>query len=451
MTQPTVDRSRVPLPEFPAEYTFPPVEQATVGGGIPLYHARDLRTELATIWILWDKGVEYEDVPGLLSFTAGMLTRGTAAKSAEQVSEAVDELGARLSFTAAWDMTSVQLHVLREKLPDALALLRECLTESSFGADEIERLRAVREAAIHHHLSDPEELARRAVLDVWYGSHPYGHRSGGTIESLRSIDADTCRRCHRRFFAERPRAIVASSGLDTDKLAALLTHALPGEWEPAMPWPVLLPASAPLSAAIGLVEKKDAQQTSFRFMMPTPFNSAPEAPAAEFLGIVLGGMFLSRLNSVIREVRGYTYGIGGATSVRTLSATYGVGSNFGNDVTEAAVRETLEVIRRFGSEPLEEGEFTTAKMFVLGTMLQRTETGRQVAGIVANAVLHNLPIRHLEDMYRAVRALDRESLLAVQQQWFTPSSFAIGMSGDLTLLHSFAHTLGEVTVCDVAP
>jgi predicted Zn-dependent peptidase len=84
-------------------------------------------------------------------------------------------------------------------------------------------------------------------------------------------------------------------------------------------------------------------------------------------------------------------------------------------------------------------------------MLQRTETGRQVAGIVANAVLHNLPLRHLEDMYRAVRALDRESLLAVQQQWFTPSSFAIGMSGDLTLLRSFAHTLGDVTICDVTP
>lgn len=125
---------------------------------------------------------------------------------------------------------------------------------------------------------------------------------------------------------------------------------------------------------------------------------------AQLLGTYcLGGTLTSRLDVVLREEKGYTYGVrASAQSLRspadgTGAALLAIGGSVETDVTGPALADTWQVLRSL-ADGLTDAERDAAADFLVGVAPLRYETSAAVAGTLADQVEQQLP-----DDYQAVQ------------------------------------------------
>ena len=99
-----------PAPVAAPRLTLPSVDTARLGNGLTVLVSRNAEVPVVTAQLVIDGGARSEtDLFGLATFTAGMLDEGAAGKSALELAEAVEFLGARLGTGAGWESFNVSL------------------------------------------------------------------------------------------------------------------------------------------------------------------------------------------------------------------------------------------------------------------------------------------------------------------------------------------------------
>jgi zinc protease len=97
----------------------PRARARTLANGLAVLYVR--RPEVPAVQaVLVTRGGSADDpadLPGLASFTAGMLDEGAGGRSSLQLSDALEQLGASLSASTGWDGAQVGLYVLRARSP----------------------------------------------------------------------------------------------------------------------------------------------------------------------------------------------------------------------------------------------------------------------------------------------------------------------------------------------
>src|SRR5207248_1800778 len=78
---------------------------------------------------------------GIGSFTAAMLEEGAGSRSALEIADAADFLGADIGSTSAVDSSAVRLHVPSARLADALPIMADVALRPTFPRDELDRQR----------------------------------------------------------------------------------------------------------------------------------------------------------------------------------------------------------------------------------------------------------------------------------------------------------------------
>ena len=142
--------------------------------------------------VLVDAGARLDPAgkEGLGNLTADLLTEGTEKRSAQQISDAADFIGASLSSSAGDDYASVRLTVLRKYLNEGLDLLAGVLLRPDLSAAGGGRAGGRRMlAAIRSSEDNPGAVAERAFDKALFGSGPYGHPVMGWPDAVRSSDA----------------------------------------------------------------------------------------------------------------------------------------------------------------------------------------------------------------------------------------------------------------------
>ena len=122
---------------------------------------------------------------GLASLTAAMLDEGAGARSALEIADEAEFLGAELSTASSFDASAVRLNVPVRALERALPIMADVALEPTFPAGELERLREERLTALLQARDDPAAVAAAAFPRVVYGdAHRYGTGAVGTTATL---------------------------------------------------------------------------------------------------------------------------------------------------------------------------------------------------------------------------------------------------------------------------
>ena len=138
------DRSKPPAPGPPAKLDLPAIQKLALSNGIPVLFIERHRVPLVQVSVVVKAGAAADPrgKAGLANLTAEMLDRGAGGRSALELSDAVDHLGADLSAGAGWDQTLVGLNVPSPRLGEALPLLADVVRRPAFRPEELERVRA---------------------------------------------------------------------------------------------------------------------------------------------------------------------------------------------------------------------------------------------------------------------------------------------------------------------
>ncbi|MBI2209522.1 MAG: insulinase family protein [Deltaproteobacteria bacterium] len=132
--------------------------RSVLENGLVLLASEERGLPMVTFNLLIRAGSRYDPQgrEGLANLTARLLTYGTRSRTALQISETLDFIGATLSAGAGEELASVNLTLLKKDLDVGLNLLAEILTASIFPQQEIERQK---QAGVDR----PAEISRGAL------------------------------------------------------------------------------------------------------------------------------------------------------------------------------------------------------------------------------------------------------------------------------------------------
>lgn len=443
--QQALDRTVVPDVGDPLSLEFPEIQDYTLDNGLRVVLVERHALPLVSLELQFRGGASAHpaEQAGLAALTADMLDEGTATRSALEIADAIDLLGATLSSTAGYDASQLRLSVLRTRFPDALDILADVVLHPAFPEPDLERVRQERLARIIQRSDVPGALADNAFIHVLYGAdHPYGVPLIGTEESLRTLTRGDVSAFFTQRYAPGQATLIVAGDVAREDLDALLAEAFAG-WRGAGEDPPVLPEVAVRTErTLYLVNKDDAAQSEVRVGRVAVGRSTADYYPLSVLNTVLGGSFTSRLNSKLREEKGYTYGAGSFFDMRKIPGPFEAASAVATPVTDSAVADFVVEIDRMRDEVVPDAELDRARNYVALQLPQRFESLDDVVRRLSELALYGVPLDFYEGYVEGVEAVSAVDIRRAAAAHLGTDRMVIVIAGDLSVIEEPVRSLG---------
>ncbi|MDM4720447.1 pitrilysin family protein [Micromonospora sp. WMMA1363] len=434
-----------PGPGAARPYRFPQVIRRGVAGG-QVVAAHLPGQTLAVALLLLDAGAGREPggKEGLGAVLAKALEEGTAQRDATAYALAIEALGTELVIGLDWDAFQVSVQVPVDRLPAAVELLAEAVRTPRLDPDDVRRVRDDEATALRMDWASPGPRAEAALrADLFGVENRWGRPLYGDPDSVAALDVEDVRVFHSEWFI-RPGTLVVAGDLDRldlDRLGAA-AFAGTGGGPPDRGGPIAVPPRD--GRRIILVDRPGSVQSTLRLGHPSPHRAHPDHVPMTLAGTVLGGAFTSRLNHLIREVHGYTYGIRADFAASRRFGRFAVSSNVQTAVTAPALVEAVGEITRTQQAGVTEEELAVARSWRAGQLSVELQTPRAIAAALATLVVHELPDDYHARLREALLAADVDQVSAAAATHLHPESLTLVIEGDAALIRD------ELTVTDLA-
>ncbi|MEZ5896324.1 MAG: pitrilysin family protein [Parvularculaceae bacterium] len=313
-----IDRSKgLPAVTSSPDLIFPQIEEGALNNGIKVVVANRPTVPVVNISMQFDAGYAADSVEGgklgVASFAGAMLDEGTKRRSALQIAEEVETLGATLSADSNLDMTSVTLSSLKENLAKSLDLMADVIQNPAFETTEMEKLRTRWIAGIAQEKASPVQLALRILPPLIYGeNHAYGvpFTGSGTVDSINSLTRDDLANFHKTWLRPDNATIFVTGDATLASIKPQLERAFGGWRAPAdeIPAKNIARVDRPARGKVIIVDKPGSPQSLILAGHVAPPTGAPNNIALTAMNDILGGQFSARVNMNLREDKGWAYG-----------------------------------------------------------------------------------------------------------------------------------------------
>ena len=449
--QQPVDRAKPPAIGPAPSLKLPALETRTLSNGLQVRIMGVHKVPTVHLELAIRTGITADPAgkSGVASLAADMLDEGAGTRSALEIADAIDFLGAELTTTGGADATYVELHVPVARLADALPVMADVVARPTFPEAELKRLREERLAGLLEMEDDPEQLIQVAFPRLLFGAqHRYGTPAIGTAASLKGITAADLKAFHAANVRPSNAVLIVAGDVTADSVLPQLERAL-GGWKAAGGAPTAAALTAPASAArrVYLIDKPGAAQSQIRIGSVAVARSTPDYFALRVLNTVLGEAFTSRLNTNLREVHGYAYGASSRFDMRLSAGPFYAAAGVQTDKTGESLKEFFVELARI-HETIPAAELDKAKNY-LALLLPRTfETTRDTANALAQAWIYDLPADYYTTYADRVRAVTAADVKRVADKYIVPDKLAVVVVGDRKATEAAvkAQNLGPVTI-----
>jgi predicted Zn-dependent peptidase len=369
---------------------------------------------------------------GVASLTAAMLTEGAGSRSALEIADAVDFLGADVSAVSAFDSSSVRLHVPVARLAEALPLMADVALRPTFPREELERQRQQRLTGIIQARDDPASIAALAFGRVLYGPGRFGTATVGTAEDIKKFTTDDLRAFYASRFVPGNSTLIVVGDVTADRVVPQLESAF-GSWKAAAAAAAAAssPSSAPARARreVYLVDKPEAPQTQIRIGTVGVDRATPDYFPIQILNTILGGAFSSRLNMNLREKHGYTYGASSAFDMRARPGPFFAGAGVQTDKTSESLQEFFNELNGI-LQPIPGDELARAKNYVALRFPGGFETTGDISRRLEEMLVYHLPDDYFANYVKSIEAVTGADVQRVARKYVDPNKMAVVVVGD---------------------
>ena len=174
-----------------------------------------------------------------------------------------------------------------------------------------------------------------------------------------------------------------------------------------------------------------AAQSELRVGRVAAARSTPDYAALAVMNTILGGTFVSRINSKLREEKGFTYGVRSTFDYRREPGPFAVQTSVQASATTEAIADILTEIRGIGGDrPATAAEIARAQAALTRSYPRSFETAEQVTRAVAQIALHGLPDDYFDGFVRDVSRVTAEQVSDVARRYAAPDDLHVVVVGD---------------------
>jgi zinc protease len=362
---------------------------------------------------------------GVADMTSALMGTGSKNMTKNAFNEEVDQLGANVSI---WG-SGAAANGLSKYNNRILELMAEGALYPVFTQEEFDKQKAqIVEGLKSEEKNVPSVASRVQDVLVYGANHPQGEYL--SEQTLNNVTLADVRANYNTYFVPGKAYLVVVGDVKLKDVKKQVTK-LFGNW------------TAGVAPTIAYSDPKDVQYTQVNFVdMANAVQSEiavinvtnlkmtdKEYFAALLANQILGGGGEGRLFLNLREAHGWTYGaysgIGGNKYVGTFSSTTSVR----NTVTDSAVVEILNEIKKIRTELVSEEDLRNAKAKYVGNFVIQIEKPATIARYAMLTRTQSLPDDFYENYIKNINAVTPEDVRNAAKKYFSADNSRIVIVG----------------------
>jgi len=420
-----LDRSKMPEPGPAPQIQIGNFESFTLDNGLKVFVVENSKLPVVSFSFLFDYDKVLEgDKAGLSDITGQLLKTGTIKRSKEEIDEAIDFIGARVSTSA----NSVFASSLSRHTGVLLHVISDIIINAKFNQEELDRLKTQTISGLASSKNSPEAIIQRLRLKLLYGeNHPYGESP--TEETVNNIKLEDCENFYKTYIRPNVSYLAIVGDVKKKDIQPLIERYF-GEWEKKdVPEHTYETPTAPERTTVSIVDRPVSVQSTISVAFPVELQPASdEAMKAGLMNSILGGG-AARLFYNLRETHGYTYGAYSNLSPDKLIGNFNASTSVRTSVTDSAITEILYEINKIRTELVPEDEFNQNKNEWAGAFALSLERAQTIARFALNIERYNLPTDYYANYLKKFEAITQEDVKKAAQKFLKPENAHIIVVG----------------------
>ncbi|MCH1596495.1 MAG: insulinase family protein [Flavobacteriaceae bacterium] len=422
-----VDRSQQPEPNGSPVIKLEEPQTFELKNGLKVLVVENHKLPRVSVQLLLDNPPILEgEKAGVSSLTGSLLGKGSVNISKDDFNDEVDFLGASINFSGQSAFAST----LSRNFPRIIELMADAAINPNFSGEEFDK---EKERYIENLKSDEKNVsavARRVESALAYGTtHPNGEFS--SIESIEKVTLEDTKAFYEDFFVPENAYLVLIGDL-TLKEAKKLVKSNFGKWKAkSTKVTPFTEASNPEITEINFVDMPNAVQSEIivQNLVDLKMSDEDYIPAL-IANQILGGGAEGRLFLNLREDKGYTYGsYSGIGSSKDTKARFRATAQVRNAVTDSAVVQILEEVKRIRIELVNQEDLKNAKEKYKGSFVRSLERPQTVANFALNIETQGLDGDFYETYLSRIDAVTAEEVMAAANKFFALNNLRIVVVG----------------------
>ena len=372
-----------------------------------------VRSVALGVWAAAGSRDETPEEAGVSHFLEHMMFKGTPTRSAREISEAFERLGAEVNAFTSKEHTCYYSRVIDRHLPEAFAIVADMVVNSVMDEAACRSEREVVLEEISRAEDTPDDKVHDLFARALWPDHPIGRPVLGLKETVGGFLPPAVFSYTSRHYRSGDIVVAAAGNVAHADIVTLTRELLAG-----------LPAGTraerdewtPTAARHLCVSTKDTEQSHIclgTFGLPAP---SEDRFAVGVLDAVLGGGMASRLFQEIREKRGLAYAVFSYHAQYRDTGSLAVYAGTRPDNTPKVLKLVIEEIERVLQDGITVEELARTREALKGSLvlgLENTSSrmmrlGRSEIGGVEILSIDELIARFeavsLEDVQRVARA-----------------------------------------------
>jgi zinc protease len=393
-------------------HAAPDIQHWQTDKGTRVYFVPAPELPMIDIRMLFAAGSAHDDgQPGLANLASGLLDKGAAGLSANDIADRLEGLGAELTTGSLRDSAWVSLRSLSDpaQLEPAIDLMSKIVSKPDFNKRDFNRERERKLVALRRAEQQPSSIAGRRFYEAVYGEHPYATRPIGTEASLKKITRKDIRAYYNKYYVARNVIIAIVGDIDrkgAERIASQLTAKLQSGEAAAR-----TPEVQPLKQAVEQRIHHPSTQTTVRMGEPGMHRGDPDYFPLYVGNHVLGGSGLvSRLFIEVRDKRGLSYGVNSYFTPMAQDGPYTFGLQTRNDQVDEALDVMRSLLKDFHDNGPSDTELTASKKNITGGFALRLDSNSKIVEYLGMIGFYNLPLDYLDTFNDKVMAVNREQI-----------------------------------------
>ncbi len=398
------------------------VQRLVMPNGLTLLVREDRRVPLITLHACLRGGILSESAAtaGESRLMARTILKGTASRTAEEISTRIEESGGGISAESGGSSWSVTVDLLKPDLEMGLEMLADILLNAAYPEPEVKREKGVQLAAIKAEADRLTNVAFRELREALFGPHPFAWDRNGSPETLAGLSGASLRQSHRKLAVAKNMVLAVYGDVEKSEVARLAGHAFAG-----MPsgrrhaTPPGVGFADGLSGRIVREVHRDKKQAVLAVGFPTVTALHRDRAALELLDESCSDM-ASRLFLRIREEQGLAYYTGAFQILGMAPGAFAFYLGTSPAQLDHAQSELLDEISRLAAKGLDDDELERVKRSWIGKNLISRQSPESMARTAALDELYGVGYDNHERFVARIQSLTAADVRAAARRYFGP-------------------------------
>lgn len=431
--KPSFDRSKMPASGANPVVKMPEYWTENFANGVRLIGTPSDEIPKVNIQLSILAGHRFDPIEksGLAYLTTDLMNESTELHSAEQVSDMLEKLGANIDVSANDNEVVIYISVLKQNVDPVLKLAEEIVFKPKFDSEEFERVKKELLDRIAQQNTTATAIANKVFAKVLFGDkHVMSVPMTGTEETVKAITLDDIKAFYKERFSPATAKVVVTGDISKEEVISRLGFLKSWTGQPAKKM-VTVATPEIGTTKIYFVNKKGAPQSELRAgYMSLPFDATGEQYKNTVMDYPFGASFNSRVNLMLREKRGFTYGARAFFQGGMFDGMFVFSAGVRANATDSALVDFLNEMKTFADQGMTEEELSFARNSMGQADALKYEAPQKKADFMKRLLDYNLKPTYVQEQNKILATIPLSEVNALAKKNLTYGKMAIVVVGD---------------------